>query len=307
MRRSTAYTVVAAILWGTSFPAIRVGLDQGGAGPFAFAFLRFLLAALILAALLVARGRWDWTFLRSKWIWGLGAVNAVGYALQFVAQQFTTASKTSLLVDIDVVAIAILGYFFLRERHGKEVVVALALGLIGVVLLATNGDWRAAAFTRPEFAGDVLAFAAGLVWAVYFVGIKAFLDRRPDVDGLAVTGVLLALTALFLAPPAVAFDGIQGIGGPVAWGLIAYLAVLPTALAFYLWQAALRTESVTATSVILLLEIVVAVVIGVAFLDERFTTWSLAGGVLVVVAAALAGLGGSPGKGAQATTDPERA
>jgi drug/metabolite transporter, DME family len=288
VRRATLYTLVAAILWGTSFPAIRAGLEHGGAGPFTLAAARFVLAAAALALVALILRRAAWTPFRSPAVWALALLNALGYALQFAAQEHTTASKTSLLVDIDVVFIALLGYAFLGERHGRRLVAGLVLGLVGVVLLSTGGDPGAATLRSSEFMGDALAFAAGLAWAFYFVGVKGHLRRHPTTDGLAFTLAVVVLTAAVLLPWALLTEGTSRTGDATAWTLAAYLALGPTALAFFLWQAALRTEGVTATSVLLLLEIVVAVGLGYLLLDERLEGLSLAGAGLIVAAAYLA-------------------
>lgn len=288
MRRATLYTLIAALLWGTTFPTIRIGLEWGHAEPFTFAYLRFFLATVAVAAVAIPIRRFDWDMFSSPGLWGLAVLNVAGYAMQFVAQGQTTASKTSLLVDIDVVVIAVLGYWFLRERHGKEIVIALLLGTVGVALLSTNGDLETVSFNNREFVGDVLAFAAGLVWAVYFVGVKAWLEKRPQTDGVAFTLAVFTLTTIGLFPLAWGFEGLHGTGNATAWMMILYLGLLPTALAFLLWQEALRTESVTVTSVLLLLEIVVAVAIAVAFLDERLTGWALVGALLIAIAALVA-------------------
>lgn len=288
MQRATALTLVSAVLWGATFPVIRYGLEAGDAGPFTFVAIRFLVAGLALAPFVLLRGGLKASLWSSPALWGLALLNAVGYALQFVAQERTTASKTSLLVDIDVVAVALLGFFFLRERHGRSVVFALILGSAGVVLLSTNGDPNAIDLNQREFVGDVLAFVAGLVWAGYFVGLKAYLERHPEAPGLALTGVIVLLTALFLSAPAAGVEAFAEVGNWRAWAAMAFLGIFSTALAFFLWQEALRTLSATVTSILLLVEILVAVSAGALFLGERLTGPATVGALLVVVAAYLA-------------------
>lgn len=288
MRRATAYTLASAVLWGTTFPTITYGLTEGEAGPLTFVFLRFLLAVAAFGVLLLALGRLQFDSLRHPAVWGLGALHALGYAMQFVAQDQTTASKTSLLVDINVVAVALLAYFFLKEPFTRRLVAALFFGGAGVVFLATQGDLEAARFSRPEFVGDVLALGAGAVWAFYFVGLKKWLDHRPQMGGLSLTfGILLATTA-FLAPVAFFGEGADQVGNAKAWAMIVYLALFATALSTYLWQEALREQSATVSAVLLLLEIVVALVISYFWLEERINAWGAAGAGLILLASYLA-------------------
>jgi drug/metabolite transporter (DMT)-like permease len=290
VRRAAWFVLISALLWGTSFPAIRVGLDRGEAGPFTFVLFRFVVATLVLG-LLALRTRHFRLDVGWATLVGLSLLNAAGYALQFLAQERTSASKTSLLVDIDVIAVALLGFFFLGERHGREILFALALGVVGLVLLSTNGDLATATFARTEFVGDALAFAAGLLWAVYYVWVKRIVRDRPTTDALGLTLGVFSLTTLAVAPAAWLVEGTGGAGNAVAWTSAVYLGVFATALPFFLWFEALRTESVTVVALMLLLEIVVAVALGVAFLDERLTGWSLVGALLIVGAAYLAARG----------------
>lgn len=288
MRRGTAYTLVAAALWGTTFPVIGYALREPGTGPYSLVFYRFLVAAVALGAWVWVR-RVPWTqVIREPALWALGALNALGYATQFVAQEHTTATKTSLLVDIDVVAVAVLGYWLLGERHSRALLAALVLGALGIVLLTTDGDPANVSFGRGEFTGDALAFGAGLVWAAYFVGVKRYLATKPGADGVAMLFVILASTTLLLALPAFVLEGASEVGTSAAWGATVYLGSAATVGAFYLWQEALRTEGVTATSVLLLLEIVVAVALGVAWLGERLGRVAAMGAALIVAAAYLA-------------------
>jgi drug/metabolite transporter (DMT)-like permease len=290
LRRATLYVLVSAFLWGTSFPTIRLGLERGAAGPFTLLLFRFAVATLVLG-LFALRTRHARTTVAWPTLAGLSLLNAVGYALQFLAQDRTSASKTSLLVDIDVIAIAVLGYFLLGERHGREILAALGLGVVGLVLLSTGGDPAAATFERTEFVGDTLAFAAGLVWAVYYVWVKRIVRDRPDTDALGLTLGVFTLTTVLVAPAAWLVEGTGGSGNAVAWSASLYLGVFATALPFFLWFEALRTESVTVVALMLLLEIVVAVALGVAFLGERLTGWALAGALLILAAAYLAARG----------------
>jgi len=293
LRRATFYVLTSALLWGTSFPTIRVGLERGDASPFTFLLLRFLVATAALGVLALRTSHVR-PGVSVATLLGLSALNAGGYALQFLAQDRTTASKTSLLVDIDVIAIAILGFFFLGERHGREILAALFLGVIGLVLLSTGGDPAAATFARAEFVGDVLAFAAGLVWAFYYVWVKRIVQDRPETDALGLTLAVFGLTTLLVAPAAWFVEGTTGAGNATAWASAVYLGLFATALPFFLWFEALRTESVTAVALILLLEIVVAMALGAAFLHERLNGWATVGALLVLGSAYLAARESAP-------------
>jgi DME family drug/metabolite transporter len=71
-------------------------------------------------------------------------------------------------------------------------------------------------------------------------------------------------------------------GGPLAVGLLGYLGAVPTALAYALFFAGLRTVRAATASVVALLEAVTAAAVGVAALHEHLGAAALAGAVLLL-------------------------
>src|SRR5437879_11621654 len=107
---------MVGIIWGTSFPAIKVAVEGEGVNPLLLTFLRIGIGALSGVAFLLVRGRLDLSVFRSPYVWLLGALNAIAFGLQHVGQGYTTASKTALLVDVNVVFIALLMVAVFRAR-----------------------------------------------------------------------------------------------------------------------------------------------------------------------------------------------
>src|SRR4030043_555336 len=108
-------TVFASLVWGTSFPGTKWGLDFVG-NDVLFLWLRFIVATMITLAVVLSLQRLSLGIFRNPVIWLIGGFNAVGFILQYVGLTITTASKTALLVDINVVAVAVISYFVFRER-----------------------------------------------------------------------------------------------------------------------------------------------------------------------------------------------
>jgi drug/metabolite transporter (DMT)-like permease len=272
-----AETSLAAALWGTSFPVISVAL-RGGLDPGAFVFLRFALAAppMIVVALLMKRDVVK--LLRSGAVWIVAFFNAVGFVCQFIGQQYTEASVAALLVNMSVVLAAVGGAAFLGERMGAYKVSGVVLAFAGAALIAANGSIASA--TGGQLLGDGLYLLAAAAWAGYIVYAKKKTDEF-SWDPVAVAAAIVTLTALFVLPAALLGHGLSGISTS-SWGAIGYVAVFNTAIAFVLYQAGLRYLTASSSAVILMLEIVVAVAISVAFLGETFTVYSSLGAVAVL-------------------------
>jgi drug/metabolite transporter (DMT)-like permease len=91
-------TIVAGALWGTSFPAIKIGLAF--ADPFVLVFLRMLLATVLVILISYATNNLSVTFAKERLVWYLGLLNGFAYLIQYVGMGYTTASKSSLLVNL---------------------------------------------------------------------------------------------------------------------------------------------------------------------------------------------------------------
>lgn len=271
---AVAATLLAAVLWGTSFHVNDVGLAH--VGPATFATLRFGLAAVaaLLAALLL--GRLDAAILRSPWFWLLCAFNATGFLLQYVGQTLTTPARTALFVNTSAFAIALLERAVYGTPIGRTRALAMLLGVGGAALLITGGDLST--LQGGRLVGDLIVLLAGFAWAAFFV-----MNRKVvrEGDPLNATAWTFALTSLLLVPtllldPAPLQTNAQG-------GLaILYAGLVTTALAFGLWAWGLTRIGATASAVLLLVEILVASLLSALLGRETFGTVELVGAAMLV-------------------------
>ena len=78
------------------------------------------------------------------------------------------------------------------------------------------------------------------------------------------------------------------LGLSTSWWAIAYTAVFCTVIPFFLWTWGLRYISATASSVILLIEVVFAIALATVILDERLSFGTIVGGLCIISAIVLA-------------------
>ncbi len=275
-RRDYAFVILAAVFWGTAFPGTK--LIVNAVDPVVITAARLGIGALLGFGCLAAMRRLRWSFLREPWVWGLGLVNSLAFNLQNLGLVYTTASKTALLANVNIVFIAILMVVIYKEKATVGRATGVGLGLLGVVVLATK--LNPATLGGGDFLGDVLVFFAGVMWAVYVIGLKRMVDRGGDY--LALVTMVIATTALWSLLP---LPFVRG-GWPsdaLSWTGIAYLGLLPTFLPMLLYTLSLRTISPTVSSLLVLLEIVVATLLSVAMFHEVLDAFTLAGGALIVL------------------------
>ncbi len=273
--RDYALVMLAAMFWGTSFPSTK--LIVASVDPLFITTARLGIGASLGVLLLTALRRLDWRFFREPLVWGLGLVNAAAFELQNVGLVYTTASKTALLANVNVVFIPILMAVVFHERLRAAKAVGILVGLIGVVVLATKLNPQS--LVGGEFLGDALVFGSSVLWSFFVVGTKEMVDRGGDY--LALTTVVLATTGVFSAAPLLVASG----GYPPdasSWGVVVYLGLVPTFLPLLLYTLSMRTISPTISSLLVLLEIVVAAVLSALFLREVLDVFTFLGGALIL-------------------------
>lgn len=273
-----AETALTAVLWGTSFPVVTIGI-KGGLDPRTFVFLRFAIAAPIMLGMASALGRDVKSMLKNRAVWVIGLINAVAFLCQFVGQQYTSASVAALLVNLSVVLAAAGGVFFLGERLGRLKLAGVFLAVIGTALITTNGDL--AVVTRGQALGDALYLVAAVSWAGYIVYAKKKMDEQ-RWDPFAAAACIVAVTAVLVVPAALTAGLGTSVSTNSAWA-IGYTAIFNTVIPFALYQQGLKYLSASSSAVVLMLEIVVAVIISVVFLGEAMTEFSWAGAFAVLV------------------------
>ena len=301
-RRDVALILLASVLWGTSFPGSKLTVDT--VDPLFLTFARMALGASLGLLVLAAMGRLDRRIFREPIVWILGAVNAIGFDLQNEGILLTTASKTALLVNVNIVFIAILMVLFFGETVSREKVAGILIGLFGVVVLATKLD--PASLGGGQFAGDILVFLAGFIWAFYVAGVKWRVDRGGD--SIALTAGKLATSAVVAVVPLLAFST-PIPRSETGWLGIVYLGLVPTFGPLMLYVASMRTISPTISALLILLEVVVAAILSFLFLHDSLDGFTLAGGAFILVGAYVVGRGEislpEPAAGGLATVPPD--
>ena len=273
-------TVLAALLWATSFSVIKVGLRH--IEPYTFLFLRFLIASALLAVVVLAagKGRLLGRYLKEKYSVVLGLALAASFGFQFRAQTEIPASTAAIIINSSTLLVAPLSAVFLHERIGARKLAALVLGLVGGYLITARS---AGGEVGGTLLGNVLISASAVSTALYIVVTKRALSEKNLEEFPLLTAVFLWSLPVYIALAAPAMrQGVQV--GREAWLAIVYLAVFCTAAAFMLWASAIKRIGALTSAIVLLSELVFGVLIARVFLSEMLP-------LPTVVGCALIGLG----------------
>ncbi|MFF4507730.1 DMT family transporter [Streptomyces sp. NPDC001401] len=291
--------IVAGAAWGTAGAAASLIHRSSDMGCAALSFWRCAAGLVLLLAARLLRPRVRTAVrepLRRRAL--RVGVTGVGLAV-FQTAYFAAVSATGLAVATVVtlgagpVLIALGARRTMGERLGRGGLAAVAGALAGLGVLVLGDD---GATVRPSGVLCALLSAAGY-------SVMTLLTRwwglNGAVDASSTSVGAFAVTSLCLLPFALAEGIVPHTARPAQtlW-LLAYLATVPTALAYGLYFAGAAVVRSATVSVIMLLEPVGATVLAVALLGERLTPATLVGTLLML--GSVAGLALSEARGAAA-------
>ncbi|MFD8155401.1 DMT family transporter [Streptomyces sp. NPDC059720] len=282
--RGLLYLIVAGAAWGTAGAAASLVYRASDMGPVALSFWRCAAGLAVLLAVRALRPRTGAAPVREPLGRRIARAGVTGLGLAvFQTAYFAAVSATGLAVATVVtlgagpVLIALGARVTLAERLGRGGTAAVAGALTGLAVLVLGGGGTT---VRPWGVLLALLSAAGY-------SAMTLLTRRWGRDGSAdssrTTVGAFAVTSLCLLPFALMEGLVPHTGAPGRLLLLlAYVAVVPTALAYGLYFAGAAVVRSATVSVIMLLEPVSAAALAVLLLGEHLTAPTVAGTLLML-------------------------
>ncbi|TYT25291.1 DMT family transporter [Luteimonas viscosa] len=255
---------VLGAIWGASFLFMRIAADDFGPAP--LVEVRLALGSLVLLPFLWrARARFPlrlWPKLAL-----IGAINsAVPFLLFAWAAQRAPAGIGAIANAMTVLFTALVGFLFFGERIGTRRSVALLVGFVGVVVLASG-----------KIAGmsvGAAALAGAAASLLYGLGINLVRRHLTGLPPAAVASATLGVGALLTLPLAIAWWPPQLIPA-ASWWSAAALGVLCTGAAFVLYYRLIGRIGANRASTVTYLIPLFGVGWAWWLLDEPLT-WSMA-------------------------------
>jgi drug/metabolite transporter (DMT)-like permease len=273
---------LTALIWGWSFLFIKVAVE--GMTPTAVAGARISLGAAVMLATVRARRI---ALPRERALWGhflvMGVIfNVVPFTLLAWGEQRITSALTAVLNATTPLFAALMAALLLGERLRRPQVIGVLLGFVGVGVAAGAG---ASDLTSSSLVGSASVVAAASCYGFGFAYARRHLFTATPL--LAATGQLVTAT-LVIAPFAVWTSVVEGIDlPPHRLVAVLLLGVLGTGVAHLLNYRSIAEVGPTRASVVTQLVPVVAVAVGIVFLDEPFRLRLVAGAALTLLGIAL--------------------
>jgi len=270
--------LLTTLIWGATFPATKAVLEQ--IPPFSFLFLRFLLGALLVGGGFLL---WRLRLHREPAVLRASAIATcwlfLGYVLQTVGLQYTSASNSAFITALYVVIVPLI-----LRRFGRRVWLATGIATVGLWLLVKP--------TASGNLGDLLTLGCALAFAAHIACLERF-TREADPPSLfawqmMAMVVLLLPTLLIEQAPAQAFAPTSmlliglGVTGGLATG----------AFAIQMWVQ--RIVPAQQVALIFASEPAYAAWLSWYFLGETLDTEGWLGSGLILVAVVVGAYGSGP-------------
>ncbi len=209
--------------------------------------------------------------------------------LTFSALARIPASVNAFLINTSVVYISLLAAVFLKERIPLIRILAIALALMGVVLVVFNRGFRLE--RAAPLLGCLFSILGAIAFAIYSVFGKKLLQRNDPINVVAIAvfsgAVLLSIFTRF----SIGYSSLVDIGGKT-WLLTILLGATMIGLAYPMWFLSLRRLPASHVSVYLYMTPLFAVLLSFLILHETFGWLFWIGGLLILGGIVLSGLSG---------------
>lgn len=236
--RSYAMLALVMLLWSGNMIVGRA--VRGDIPPFTLALLRWTGAALVALPFAWRPVLADRAVLRAGWkpllILGLTGVAAFN-ALVYSGLRSTTATNGLLLLAAIPALVLLFNRLIFGLRASRAQLAGVILSTLGVLFIVLRGN-IAAIMGLAVNAGDLLILCGVLCWAAY----TSLLRLRPDCDPWSFLIVTFAIGIVVMAPLALTEAGaIEAMRwSPKVIGAVAYVALLPSLVAYLLYNAAVK-------------------------------------------------------------------
>ena len=201
-----------------------------------------------------------------------GLILSIGFCGYVFAMYNTTVANTNFIISLQILFLAIFGFFFLKEKINLVTLISLILAMTGVLLMVGNS------LSPGELSGNLAAFTMPITFAVLIMIVRKFpsVDMVPAqfVAGISSCLIGLSLSPTILISPHDIFLGFLAGFFQIGFGFI-FITI------------GARTTPSAMVGIIMLSESVLGPIWAFLFVSEIPSLYGLIGGAIILFAVLL--------------------
>ncbi len=201
-----------------------------------------------------------------------GLILSIGFCGYVFAMYKTTVANTNFIISLQILFLAIFGFFFLKEKINLITLISIILAMSGVLLMVGNS------LSPGELSGNLAAFTMPITFAVLIMIVRKF----PSVDMVPaqfVAGISSCLIGLSLSPT------IMISPHDIFLGFLA--GFFQIGFGFIFITIGARTTPSAMVGIIMLSESVLGPIWAFLFVNEIPSLYGLIGGAIILFAVLL--------------------
>ena len=201
-----------------------------------------------------------------------GLILSIGFCGYVFAMYNTTVANTNFIISLQILFLAIFGFFFLKEKINLITLISIILAMSGVLLMVGNS------LSPGELSGNLAAFTMPITFAVLIMIVRKF----PSVDMVPaqfVAGISSCLIGLSLSPT------IMISLHDIFLGFLA--GFFQIGFGFIFITIGARTTPSAMVGIIMLSESVLGPIWAFLFVNEIPSLYGLIGGAIILFAVLL--------------------
>lgn len=283
-RKALALFILVGLAWGIPYFFIRVALNDFA--PSTIAFVRVTVGALVLLPIAAKQGTLRSALKQWPWILAFALIEMAGpWIMLPTSEQHVSSGLAGLLVaTVPFVATPLTYFMGDKSVFHPKAIAGLVIGFAGIIALV--GIDALSGHIDPFWVGVLLLVA------VCYAVAPVIADRKLNAESsVAVIGLAMAMVAVIYAVPVSTQLPAEIAAGPhwQSWVALAVLGLVCSALAFVVFFSLIGLIGVARSSLIVYVNMAVALALGIVFLKEPITTGFVIGVPMVIVGLLLAG------------------
>ena len=201
-----------------------------------------------------------------------GLILSIGFCGYVFAMYNTTVANTNFIISLQILFLAIFGFFFLKEKINLITLISIILAMSGVLLMVGNS------LSPGELSGNLAAFTMPITFAVLIMIVRKFpsVDMVPAqfVAGISSCIIGLSLSSTVMISPHDIFLGFLAGFFQIGFGFI-FITI------------GARTTPSAMVGIIMLSESVLGPIWAFLFVSEIPSLYGLIGGAIILFAVLL--------------------
>ena len=281
----------SAFLWSTTLIGGRWLLKDNCIDPVSLSVIRFGIGGSLLflfGCIFFRRQLFNIElkdFMMLAWLslWGIGGMSV----FLFVGQIHTSAINASMIIALSPVLTMLLG-IFAGKRLNALMTGGMLLSLTGCLLVLGVITQSGFAYMSGNIFADSMVFCSAVCWAVYAVFSVKTVER---LGGYTATtwGMLIGFTELLIVRSLWPWElTIPGSAQYGYWAAVLYIAVFPTAIAFFTWYEAMSRINLSLLNIMQYLTPLCTGLLAFLFFGETMNLLNIAGAFMVLTGVMLA-------------------